>query len=160
MLVAFFESIKYVGHMVPIAFLRIYMGYFYLGRAIERYQGDDLVQPKLAAQLTEILPASPAPAWYKHIAETIVIPHWQVFAYLMTYVEFLIGISFLVGFFVRPSSILGVFLMLNFIYISGADLSLLYKTHLALFVVMLWLGAGRCLGFDYFFFKRKRGLWW
>ena len=35
-----------------------------------------------------------------------------------------------------------------------------YKTILAVHVMMAWVGAGRCLGFDYYFFKRRRGIWW
>jgi thiosulfate dehydrogenase (quinone) large subunit len=31
---------------------------------------------------------------------------------------------------------------------------------LVLFLILAWLGAGRCLGLDYFFYKRDRGMWW
>jgi thiosulfate dehydrogenase [quinone] large subunit len=36
----------------------------------------------------------------------------------------------------------------------------LHKLHFVLFLVLAWLGAGRCLGLDYFFYKRDRGIWW
>ena len=88
------------------------------------------------------------------------VPNWQIFAYTITYCEFLIGFGFLIGFLVRPLSLLGFLISLNFVYLSSPDVSLLYKTYLAMFATMAWLGAGRCLGFDYFFFKRQRGIWW
>jgi len=160
MIVAFFESFKYVGHMFPMALLRIYMGLFFIGSAYSHYEGDYLYQPRLAATINEWLPLSLAPDWYKSFVEAVVVPNWQIFAYTITYCEFLIGFSLLIGFLVRPMSILGFFLCLNFIYFSSPDVSVLYKTYLAIFVTMAWLGAGRCLGFDYFFFKRQRGIWW
>lgn len=160
MLVAFFESIKYTGHLVPIAFLRIYMGYYFLLSAIERYEGDYLTQPRLAGVISEWLPTSMAPGWYQSFLEGVVVPNWQIFAYLITYCEFLIGVSFLVGFFVRPVAILGILLTMNFMF-NTAPLGIeLNKAFLAMFVAMGWIGAGRCLGMDYFFFKRKRGIWW
>lgn len=160
MWVAFFESFKYVGHMLPISLLRIYMGFFFLSSAIEKYNGDFLFQPRLAANISQWLPLSQAPEWYKNFAEAVIIPQWQVFAYTITYCEFLIGVGFLIGFLVRPLSLVGIFLCLNLIYVTSPDLSLLYKAYLVVFATMAWLGAGRCLGFDYFFYKRQRGLWW
>lgn len=160
MVLAFFESIKYVGHLLPLAFLRVYLGYYFLDRALERTQGDFLLQPRLAAMLTEWLPQSNSAYWYQELIEQVVIPNWKAFAYFITYIEFLIGVSFLIGFLVRPVSLLGIFLCLNFIYGIGQPTVELHQLHLALFIVMLWLGAGRCLGLDYFFYKRQRGLWW
>ncbi|MCC7403116.1 MAG: DoxX family membrane protein [Bdellovibrionales bacterium] len=160
MIVSFFESIKYVGHMLPIAFLRIYMGYFFLQRALERLNSEFLVQPILSRSIDEWLPISTAPEWYKDLLETIVVPNWKVFAYLITYSEFVIGISFLLGFLVRPVAILGVFLTINFFYNTGAAVADLHRVFLTIFIVMWWVGAGRCMGFDFFFYKRRRGIWW
>ena len=160
MIVAFFESFKYVGHMFPMALLRIFMGLFFIGSGYDKYNGDYLFEPRLAASINSHLPLSSAPDWYKTVVETVVVPNWQIFAYTITYCEFLIGFGFLIGFLVRPLSLLGFLISLNFVYLSSPDVSLLYKTYLAMFATMAWLGAGRCLGFDYFFFKRQRGIWW
>lgn len=160
MIVSFFESMKYVGHMLPIAFLRVYMGYFFLERALERFDGDFLVQPMLSRSIDEWLPISTAPEWYKDILERVVVPNWKVFAYLVTYTEFLIGISFLIGFLVRPVALLGVLLTINFFYNTGPSVADLHRMFLAVFIIMWWVGAGRCMGFDYFFYKRQRGIWW
>ena len=160
MFVAFFESIKYVGHLVPLAFLRIYVGYHFLDSAIARLEGDYLLQPRLAAAINEFLPQSQAPGWYAGILETFVVPNWQIFAYSVTYCEFVVGICFLIGFLVRPAALVGVFLSLNLIYTSAPSFADLHQLYLVIFIVMAWLGAGRCLGFDYFFFKRNRGIWW
>jgi thiosulfate dehydrogenase [quinone] large subunit len=160
MFVAFFESLKYVGHLYPIAFLRIFMGYYFLNMAMARLGGEFLRQPRLAAVIMDNLPESHLPTWYANFLQYVVVPNWQFFSYFITYCEFVIGISFLIGFLVRPTAILGSLLMLNFIFAGGDIATSLQQTFLALFIVLFWVGAGRCLGFDYFFYKRQRGLWW
>ncbi len=160
MFVSYLESLKYTGHLFPIALLRVYLGYTYLERALERLNGDYLIQPHLAGMISEWLPRSTAPMWYKSALDSLVVPNWQVFAYTITYTEFLIGLSFLIGFFVRPTAILGALLALNFIYNSPPLLVDFHKLHMILFILLAWIGAGRCMGLDYFFFKRRRGFSW
>ncbi len=160
MFVSFLESVKYVGHLYPVALLRIYLGYYFLNMALARVDGEFLNQPRLAALIMDNLPQSNLPTWYAHFLQNVAVPNWQFFAYLLTYCEFVIGISFLLGFLVRPASFLGIVLMLNFIYAGGAAISAMHPTFLVLFIFMFWVGAGRCLGFDYFFYKRQRGIWW
>lgn len=160
MLVSFFESIKYVGHLYPIALLRIYMGYYFLDLALSRMNGEFLKQPRLAAAIMESLPQGNLPIWYANLLQHVVVPNWQFFAYFITYCEFIISISYLIGFLVRPASLLGAFLMINFIYAHADPGMYVEQTFLVLFIAMFWVGAGRCLGFDYFFYKRQRGLWW
>lgn len=160
MFVSFFESIRYVGHYLPLAFLRIFLGCYYLDDAMVKYRGDFLVQPQLAASISEWLPHSQAPEWYRRTLEFVVIPHWQIFAYGITGLEFAIAISFLIGYFVRPMALLGVLLALAFLMASGPHMVDMNKTLIAVNLTLAWIGAGRCLGFDYFFYKRHRGIWW
>jgi thiosulfate dehydrogenase [quinone] large subunit len=162
MLVAFFESIKYVGHLFPLTFLRVYLGYVYFNSALERFHSSFLRRPELAAQLSEWLPQSAAPAWYKDLIIQFVIPspNWKIASYLLSYCEAAVGLSLLAGFLVRPASLLGILLCLNGVYLAAPREAAAYQTHLVIFITLLWLGAGRCLGFDYFFFKRQRGIWW
>lgn len=160
MLVSFLDSIRHVGQLYPIALMRIYLGYYFLTSAFERLEGEFLTQPRLAAVIMESLPQSHLPNWYAHLLQYVVAPQWQFFAYFIMYCEFVIAISFLLGFLVRPVSLLGAVLMLNYIYagyeVATAAQQLLFVT----FILMFWVGAGRCLGIDYYFYKRQRGLWW
>ncbi len=160
MFVAFFESIKYVGHLFPIALLRVYFGYIYLNQALTRYGSDFLEEARLAESALHWLPRSLAPTWYQAFVETVLVPNWPLFAVIITVSEFLIGISFLFGYLVRPFCLLGFLLSLNMLWIYGPDMADLYRTHIAIFLTLAWLGAGRCLGMDYFFYKRRRGIWW
>ena len=146
--------------LLLLTLLRLYLGWSFLGTAWQRYQGDYLTQPRLVANITEWAPVSNAPDWYKDFLDHVVVPNWQIFAYCVVYFGFLVGLSYLLGFFVRPVSLLAALLTINFVYTSGPDLVELHKLHLVLFLMLAWLGAGRCMGLDYFFFKRDRGMWW
>jgi thiosulfate dehydrogenase [quinone] large subunit len=160
MFVAFFESVKYVGHLLPLSFLRVFLGYYYLEQALWKFRGDYLTKPRIAEQIAEWLPASHAPNWYKIFMSAQMIPNWQALAFVITGLEFAIAISYILGYVVRPVALLGMFLCFNMLFISGPATEDLYKTFLAIHLIMAWVGAGRCLGFDYYFFKRRRGMWW
>lgn len=160
MFLSFFESVKYVGHLLPLSFLRVFLGYYYLEQALWKFRGDYLTKPRIAEQIAEWLPASHAPTWYKLFMSAQMIPNWQALAFIITGLEFAIAISYIAGYVVRPVALLGIFLCFNMLFISGPGMEDLYKTFLAIHLVMAWVGAGRCLGFDYYFFKRRRGMWW
>jgi thiosulfate dehydrogenase [quinone] large subunit len=161
MLVAFVESIKYVGHLLPVAFLRVFLGYYYFNQALINFHSDFLSHAYLAEDIRNFLPRNPAPDWYKVFLESVVIPNWQVFAMAITISQLLIGISYILGYLVRPFSLLGVLLGVGLMFALGPHQSDLQTTFtLVLHVTLGWLGAGRCLGVDYFFYKRRRGIWW
>ena len=161
MILAFVESVKYVGHLFPIAFLRIFLGYYYVNQAILAKSTGFLERAYLAEDIRAFWPRSTAPDWYRSVLETFVIPNWQPFAYALVGAQILIGVSYLVGYMVRPFAILGLFLTFNSMLAFGpqggeSHLPFLLMMHLTLG----WLGAGRCFGIDYFFYKRRRGIWW
>lgn len=160
MLVAFFESVKYVGHLLPISFLRVFLGYYYLQQALLKFHGDYLSRPILAAQVGDVLPAFQGSAWYKFVLETYFVGHWEIVAFTLTALEFGIAISYLIGFVTRPMALVAALLSMNMILLAGPEMHTMYKTFVAIHVALAWIGAGRCLGVDYYFYKRRRGIWW
>ena len=160
MIFSFFESFKYVGHLWPIGVFRFIMGYHYFSWAMGRYRGGYFEHAYLNEKIRLALPSSLAPDWYQSFLEETVQSHWLSFTYVLTISELLIGLSFLLGYLVRPFSILGVFLSLNFMWAFGAKSYDYYQTLLFIHLSFLLLGAGRCLGFDYYFYKSRRGIWW
>ena len=160
MISSFVESIRYVGHLVPLAFLRIYVGYMSLDVARGNFSNGFLTEPRLAAMISEWVPGSAAPIWYKSFLEGIVVSQWEIFSYVFTYLYFVVGLGLIIGFLVRPLGLVGALLALNFMYLNPPDLNLAYNLSFAVMLTLSWMGAGRCLGMDYFFFKRHRGIWW
>jgi thiosulfate dehydrogenase [quinone] large subunit len=160
MLVTFFESIKHVGHLFPIVILRVFMGIYFLNLGITNVHGPFLNQPVLAEMIRDWSPTSGAPVWYKEVLEAVVLPQWQMAAYCIVYLQLVIGVSFLLGFFIRPVSLLGFLLAWNFIYWSPIELRDFYALQMTCFLLLFLIGAGRCLGIDSYFYKRNRGMWW
>lgn len=160
MFAAFFESVKYVGHLIPLSFLRVFLGYSYLQAALLKFNSDFLVRPRLAGEIAELLPTLQAPIWYKDMIEVVFIPHWQTFAFVVTALEFGIAISFLFGYLVRPMAVIAAIICFNQLILAGPDHDDLPRLMIAIHLLLAWVGAGRCLGLDYYFYKRRRGLWW
>ncbi|MCB0392962.1 MAG: DoxX family membrane protein, partial [Bdellovibrionales bacterium] len=159
-IVAFFESVKYTGHLIPIAFLRVYMGYYYLTAGLAKYQGEFLNSPSIRDFITEGLAFSTAPHWYQEFLSGIVVDNWQICSWLVAVLQILIGVSFLTGYLVRPFSIVAMISSLVVMSLATAEFQLLEKTFLSINFMLCWIGAGRCLGLDYYFYKRMRGILW
>ncbi len=157
---AYFESIKYVGHLLPISFLRIFLGYFYIDLAIKDWKFFSLGSGGLADLFVESLNKSNLPAWYRIVLSEQVIPHWQTYAFVLIGLQFAVGISYIIGYVVRPVSILAIVVCLNYLALQRVDQEIFFKLLIACHVLLAWVGAGRCLGIDYYFFKRRRGVWW
>lgn len=161
MLQAYFESIKYVGHLLPISFLRIFLGYFYLDRALVDLKIFNIGGGGGWADLfVEALNKPQIPSWYRVLLSEQVIPHWQIYAFLFIGLQFAVGISYILGYVVRPISFLAIFVCLNYVALSGVEKEIFYKLLISCHVLLAWVGAGRCLGIDYYFYKRRRGVWW
>ncbi len=161
MFAAFFESIKFVAHLLPVSFLRIFFGYVYLQQAIEHYDLGWLDKPALSLWLNQALLKAEIPPWYAWLIENAAIPYWQQTTFIIIGLEAAIGISYLVGYLVRPIALIGAGMMLaQFAFVPTLDQLVNYKILFVVHVFLAWIGAGRVLGFDYYFYKKQRGIWW
>lgn len=160
MLYAFFESFKYVGHLFPIAFLRVYLGYYWINVAAHIYNNGLFTASIYVEDLKSELAVSHISEWYKSILEVVVFPNWHFFSNFIVGAQFLVGLSLILGFLVRPMCLVGIIISLHYVFFSPEQVDILYMTFNAVFITLLWVGAGRCLGLDYYFYKRNRGIWW
>lgn len=160
MIISFLESFKYVGHLFPVVLLRVFLGWYYFKTALIKYSGDYLIRPLLADEIANWLPTSTAPAGYKAFIETVVIPNWYIFALGITGLEFAVAFSYLFGLAVRPVGLIAAFISFNLAMLSGPIQEPLYRAFFVIHITLAWLGAGRCFGVDYYFYKRQRGIWW
>jgi thiosulfate dehydrogenase [quinone] large subunit len=160
MLASFFESIKYVGHTLPVSFLRIFLGYFYLQLFWQKLDSNYVQTPKFAAELAETSQNLQLSATYRHLIETLVIPNWQIFTFLVLGLQLLIALSYLLGYLVRPTSLIAAFMSVQWVIFAPPEHEALPRLLVASHILMLWIGAGRCLGIDYYFYRRHRGIWW
>jgi uncharacterized membrane protein YphA (DoxX/SURF4 family) len=65
--------------------------------------------------------ASTAVSFYRPILSAVVLPHAVFFGYLVGIIELLIGVSLLLGLWVRPACVLGIFFLLNIALASWWD---------------------------------------
>ncbi len=159
MLASFLESIKYVGHMYPVAFVRIVLGYQSLSTVIDRLNTGYLEHPYISERLNLSM-AGENSGLYFEIFKNLIQSQWLVMTYVLILFEIFIGISYILGFGVRIAALLGMLLSMHihffFEFQSSPGQIFLFYIHL----LFLMLGAGRCLGLDYYFFKSRRGLLW
>lgn len=104
--------------------------------------------------------ANSAVSFYRPFLAGVVLPHAVFFGYLVGVVELLIGISLLVGLWVRPACVLGILFLLNMLLATwwepghgvpvwryfGAELD--HLPLLLLFIVLFAADAGRVWGLD------------
>ena len=104
--------------------------------------------------------ANTAVSFYRPVLADLVLPHAVFFGYAVGVIELLIGISLLVGLWVRPVSVLGVLYMTNFLLATwwgpghgvpiwryfGAELD--HLPLLLLFIIFFAADAGRVWGLD------------
>lgn len=162
MLQSYFESIKYVGHLLPISLLRVFIGYFYVNQAVADWKIHIVSHSTVSDILVEALSSEKMPYWYRLFLSDYVVPNWSTFAFVLVGLQLVVGISYLIGYVVRPASVVALFLSLNYLAISSAYVQqdLFFRLLIACHILLAWVGAGRCLGLDYYFYKRYRGIWW
>jgi uncharacterized membrane protein YphA (DoxX/SURF4 family) len=101
-----------------------------------------------------------AVAFYRPLLASVVLPHAVFFGYGVGVVELLIGLSLLIGLWVRPACVLGILFLLNMVLATwwgpghgvpvwryfGAELD--HLPLLLLFVIFFAADAGRVWGLD------------
>jgi uncharacterized membrane protein YphA (DoxX/SURF4 family) len=104
--------------------------------------------------------ANTALIFYRPVLAQVFLPHPVFFGYLVGVVELLIGISLLIGLWVRPASVLGILFLLNMLLATwwgpghgvpvwryfGNELE--HLPLLLLFIIFFAADAGRVWGLD------------
>ena len=143
-----------------MSFLRIFLGYFYLDLVFKDWKQYVIGVGGYSDIFVEALNKAQIPSWYRILLSEQLIPNWHIYAFLIIGFQLAVGVSYVIGYVVRPVSILGVFLCLNYLTIFPIEREVFFKLLIACHIMLAWVGAGRCLGVDYYFFKRRRGLGW
>jgi uncharacterized membrane protein YphA (DoxX/SURF4 family) len=117
------------AHGAALRVLSLALGVFFLFMALDKRAW--IAEPGLlATQLTGWLANAPAPSrWY---LETLAIPGARGFAPLVLAGEFAVAVALLLGVYVRPAALAGIFMVVNFHFAMGVMLSWSY----------LWNGYG------------------
>lgn len=160
MIRSFLESLKYIGHLWPVALFRFFMGYYFINSALSRvdlgYLDHAYISEKLSLyEMHNVLATN-----YFNFLKYMVTEYWFVASYILVLAEFIIGVSYVLGLGVRFTTLLGMFLSFNMIWFFDFSNQSAQMFIFLIHLLFLLLGAGRCLGFDYHFYKSRRGLLW
>ncbi len=157
-----FQKPLFQGQVVgwPLAIFRIYIGvYFLLSGWGKIMRGDEW--PPIMLRIFEGN-ADKTFAFYQSFLDAVVIPNAGLFAYLVAYGEFALGLALIAGFATRLASILGIFMVLNFCFMKG----LMPWRNLDHDWVLVWIflifaitTVGRVLGVDRVMHQRKPMKW-
>ena len=132
----------------PIVVLRVYTGLFFAWNGfgkISRGNFVDGMESFLNAQLTNSF------AFYRPLIESVVLPNKSMFAALVAWGEFAVGLAMIVGFATRYAAAIGAILVLNFWFAKGMP-GLAGTNHdvgwFVIFVVLGMVPAGKIAGLD------------
>ena len=92
--------------------MRIATSVFFLLFGEYKVAGPDFAHGGFQNYLHDYI-ANSAVAVYRPVLEGLILPHAPFFGYVVGVVELLIGISLLLGLWVRPASILAILFLLN-----------------------------------------------
>jgi thiosulfate dehydrogenase [quinone] large subunit len=153
-------NLKERTYLWYIALLRIYIGYYLLFQGIRKFQRDFPHGDWIARQIGDIKALDLYP-WYKAFLQTVVVPHSELFGYLVMIGEILVGAGLLLGLLTRFNAGVGLFLLINY-YLGpgmargGAPLAQ-QQTFIVALIIILLSNPGRTLGLDGLIFRRTRG---
>ena len=132
----------------PIVLLRVYTGVFFLKYGWSKISRDDFADG-LAGFVSGNLENSFG--FFRPFLESVVLPNKGVFAFLVGYGEFAIGIALIIGLATRWASVAGAIMVASFWFTKGEGF-LDGQNHdaiwLIVFVVLAGLHAGRVMSVD------------
>ncbi len=142
-----FRTSKAIRHW-PLVLLRVYTGVYFLYSGFGKLWRDNF-SDGMANFLNSHLESSFG--IYRPFLESVVLPNNSLFAFLVAWGEFAVGIGLILGLATRYAAIVGAFLVVNFWFAKGQGL-LDAQNHdviwLIIFIVLAGLHAGRVMSVD------------
>jgi thiosulfate dehydrogenase [quinone] large subunit len=134
-----------------LAILRIYVGYYLFFQGIGKFQRNFPKGDWIGRQIGDIASLDLYP-WYKAFLQSYVVPHSELFGYLIMIGEIAVGVGLLLGLFTRLSALVGLFMLVNY-YLGpgtarGGAMLAQQQTFIIALAIFVLAGPGRTLGLD------------
>ena len=143
-----------------IAVMRIYVGYYLLLQGLRKFQRDFPKGDWIGRQIGDIATIDLYP-WYKKFLQSYVVPHSEMFGYLVMIGEITVGACLLFGIFTRWAAVLGLFMLVNYCLGPGTARGGAILAQQQIFIVTLAVfvlsNPGTTLGLDGLLFSGGRG---
>jgi thiosulfate dehydrogenase [quinone] large subunit len=153
-------NLKERTYLWYISVLRIYVGYYLVWQGFRKFQRNFPKGDWVGRQIGDVASLDLFP-WYKNFLLDYVVPHQELFGYLVMIGELAVGAGLLLGLFTRFSAIVGLVLLINY-YLGpgmargGATLAQQQPVIVALAIFIL-SNPGRTLGLDGLLFSGGKG---
>lgn len=144
---ALFSSVNWAWLWLLV---RLYLGYEWISAGVSKIGSPAWTGDDAGAALTGFVNGAlqktagehpDVQGWYAWALRNVVLPNDAVFAYLVSFGEFLVGVALILGFFTGIAAFFGVFLNANFLF-AGAVSTNPVLILLAIFLVLAWRTAG------------------
>ncbi|MGH7853746.1 MAG: DoxX family protein [Candidatus Binatia bacterium] len=153
-------NLKERTYLWYISVLRIYVGYYLLWQGFRKFQRDFPKGDWVGRQIGDVANLDLF-RWYKKFLLDYVVPHQELFGYLVMIGELAVGACLLLGLFTRFSAIVGLVLLTNY-YLGpgmargGATLAQ-QQTFIVALTIFVLSNPGRTLGLDGLLFSGGKG---
>jgi uncharacterized membrane protein YphA (DoxX/SURF4 family) len=149
-------NLKERSYLWYLSVLRIYVGYYLLFQGIRKFQRDFPKGDWIGRQIGDLATLDLYP-WYKNFLQSYVVPHSELFGYLVMVGEIAVGACLLLGLFTRVSALVGLFMLINY-YLGpgtarGGAMIAQQQTFMILLAIFVLAHPGRTLGLDGLLFR-------
>jgi thiosulfate dehydrogenase (quinone) large subunit len=142
-----------------LSVLRIYVGAYMLLQGVRKFQRDFPKGDWIGRQIGDINALDLYP-WYKKFLLDYVVPHHDLFGYLVMIGEIAVGAGLLLGLFTRLSAVIGLLMLINYFLgpgmARGGAMLAQQQTFIIALAIFVLANPGRTLGLDGLLFGRGR----
>ncbi len=150
-------NLKERTYLWYIALLRIYCGYYFLQQGFRKFQRDFPRGDWIGRQIGDV-PNLELYPWYKTFLLNYVVPHHELFGYLIVCGEILVGTCLLLGLFTRLGALVGLYMVMNYYFghgmVRGGAVVAQEQIFVVSLAIVLLSNPGRALGLDGAIFGR------
>ena len=105
-------NLKERTYLWYLSVLRIYVGYYLFFQGIGKFHRNFPKGDWIGRQIGDIASLDLYP-WYKTFLQNYVVPHSELFGYLVMVGEIAVGVCLLLGLFTRLSALVGLFMLIQ-----------------------------------------------
>jgi thiosulfate dehydrogenase [quinone] large subunit len=150
-------NLKERTYLLYLALLRIYVGYYFFFQGIGKFQ-QHFAKGDWAGRTIGDIGTLDIYPWYKSFLQSYVLPHSELFGYLVTAGEIGVGAGLLLGLLTRVNSFIGLFMVANYYlaigWVRGGAMAAQQHVFMLLLAIFLLANPGRTLGLDGLIFRR------
>jgi uncharacterized membrane protein YphA (DoxX/SURF4 family) len=142
-------------YIVP---LRLWIGYYMFDQGYKKFGRDFSHGDWIGRNIGDLSKLELYP-WYKSFLTDVVAPHSVLFGNLVVWGEIMVGACLILGLLTRWSALVGLFMMINYLFgpgmaRGGAPLAQ-QETFSVAFLTFILSSPGRTLGLDGLFSRRS-----